>query len=124
MLKNTKLKLTSEFTSQMYSIGGFVGDYEDFMKGSFYALTSLPSKQVTVSNFGQYDDDKFWQMTTTPSLAIHYDRLTVKPLQHQWNELLGPLSLSVVDLFGIEYKCLQGNYTQRGFVICTKGALP
>ena len=85
-------------------------DYKDFMRSRFHSLTSLPSQKSVVSNFGQYDDHKFWQMTTTSSFDINYDRDEMKPLKHQWNKMLGPVSLSGVDVFSIQYDCIKGNH--------------
>ena len=61
--------------------------------------------------FGQYNDQKFWQMTTDSLFTIEYDRDEMKPLKHQWNKMLGPISLSGVDLFNIQYECINGNVT-------------
>ena len=86
-------------------------DYKDFMRSRFHSLTSLPSQKSVVSNFGQHDEHKFWQMTTNSSFDINYDRDEMKPLKHQWNKMLGPISLSGVDLFSIQYDCINGNLT-------------
>ena len=86
-------------------------DYKDFMRSRFHSLTSLPSQKSVVSNFGQHGDHKFWQMTTNSSFDINYDRDEMKPLKHQWNKMLGPVSLSGVDVFSIQYDCINGNLT-------------
>ena len=85
-------------------------DYNDFMKSRFYSLTSLPSQKSVVSNFGQHDDHKFWQMTTNLSFLVEYNRDEMTPLKHQWNKMLGPVSLSGVDVFSIQYDCIKGTH--------------
>ena len=85
--------------------------YDYFVNSRFHASTSLPSRKSTVSNFGQYDDQKFWQVTTNSSFTIEYDRVEMKPLKHQWHKLLGPVSLSGVDVFNIQYDCITGKQT-------------
>ena len=85
-------------------------DYKDFMRSRFHSLTSLPSQKSVVSNFGQHDDHKFWQMTTNLSFLVEHNRDERTPLKHQWNKMLGPVSLSGVDVFSIQYDCIKGNY--------------
>ena len=85
--------------------------YDYFINSRFHASTSLSSQKSIVSNFGQYNDQQFWQMTTDLSFTIEYDRVKMKPLKHQWNKMLGPISLSGVDLFNIQYDCINGNLT-------------
>ena len=109
---NTKLNGTSSFEKTRYyqeSVENKVlVNYRDFMESQFHAFTGLPSQRSIVSNFGQYDDQKFWQMTTDSSFTIEYDRVEMKPLQHQWNKLLGPVSLSRMDMFNVQYYCING----------------
>ena len=110
---NTKLYGTSSFEKTRY-FSESVDDrvLEDYFKESrFHALTSLPKQESIISNFGQYNDQTFWQMTTNSSFDIEYDRDEMKPLQHQWNKMLGPISRSGVDLFNIQYDCINGNST-------------
>ena len=110
---NTKLYGTSSFEKTRY-FSESVDDrvLEDYFKESrFHALTSLPKHDSIISNFGQYNDQTFWQMTTNSSFDIEYDRDEMKPLQHQWNKMLGPISRSGVDLFNIQYDCINGNLT-------------
>ena len=109
---NTKLYGTSSFEKTRYfseSVDDRVlVDY--FEESRFHALTSLPKHESIISNFGQYDDQKFWQMTTDSSFTIEYDRDEMKPLKHQWNKMLGQISLSGVDVFSIQYDCIKGNH--------------
>ena len=111
-LVNTKLNGTSTFEKVRYYQDSVVNkalvNYHNFMDSQFHALTSLPSQQSIVSNFGQYDDQKFWQVTTDSSFTIEYDRVQMKPLKHQWHKLLGPVSLSGVDMFNLQYDCITG----------------
>ena len=76
---------------------------------SIYIKRSLPFQTSVLSNFGQYDNSMFWQMTTSSSLEIIYDRRSTKPLYNQWNKIVGPVSTSGVDRFQIQYDCLKGN---------------
>ena len=76
---------------------------------SIYIKRSLPFQTSVLSNFGQYDNSMFWQMTTSSSLEIIYDRRSTKQLYNQWNKIVGPVSTSGVDRFQIQYDCLKGN---------------
>ena len=112
---NTKLYGTLNYEKTRY-FAQSVDDkalikYDYFVNSRFHASTSLPRQKSIVSNFGQYNDQKFWQMTTDSLLTIEYDRDEMKPLKHQWNKMLGPISLSGVDLFNIQYNCFNGNVT-------------
>ena len=75
---------------------------------SVHIKRSLPSQTSILSNFGQYDNSMFWQITTSSSLEVTYDRRLTKPLYNQWNKLVGPVSLSGFDHFQIEYDCFKG----------------
>ena len=112
-LINTKLNNIDELTkSALYNYVDNNNDvkFNNFItNGRFHALTSSPSKKSIISNFGQYDDHKFWQVTTRSFLTIEYDRVVMKLLKHQWNKRLGPVSLSGVDVFNIHYDCINGN---------------
>ena len=108
---DTKLELDSFTRDQLFSVSNssFKGDYDDFLDGRVHVLTRLPTTTSIVSNFGQHNDLMFWQMTTNTSLYIEYDRSEMKPLKHQWNKLIGPVSLSGVDLFNVQFDCINGN---------------
>ena len=112
---NTKLYGTSSFEKTRYFFESLddkvLVNYDYFMKSRFYASTSLSSQKSIISNFGQHNNQTFWQMTTDFSFTIEYDRDEMKPLKHQWNKMLGPISLSGVDLFSIQYDCINGNLT-------------
>ena len=82
------------------------------MDGRFHVLTKLPNQMSIVSNFGQHDDFMFWQVTTDSKFKVEYDRVEAKPLKHQWNKMLGPISLPGVDLFNIQYDCINGKDNQ------------
>ena len=112
---DTELYGTSSFAIDNYFYESVDGkallDYQYFKESRFHAFTSLPSQKLIVSNFGQYDDQKFWQMTTESFFIIEYDRVIMKPLKHQWDKMLGSISLSGVDLFNIQYDCINGRLT-------------
>ena len=73
--------------------------------------TKLPSQTSVLSNFGHYDNSTFWQITTSSSLDINYNRRSTKPLYNQWNKLVGPVSMSGFDKFQIQYDCFKGKST-------------
>ena len=75
---------------------------------SIHVKRRLPSQTSILSNFGQYDTSTFWQITTSSSLEVTYDRRSTKPLYNQWNKLVGPVSLSGFDHFQIQYDCFKG----------------
>lgn len=74
----------------------------------FYLKYSSPSRLSLLTNFGQYDNSMFWQMTTSNMLELVYDRRSNKPLYSQWNKLVGPVSLSDFDHFQFQYACFKG----------------
>ena len=75
---------------------------------SIHVKRRLPSQTSILSNFGQYDTSTFWQITTSSTLEVTYDRRSTKPLYNQWNKLVGPVSLSGFDHFQIQYDCFKG----------------
>ena len=86
---------------------------------SIHVKRRLPSQTSILSNFGQYDTSTFWQITTSSSLEVTYDRRSTKPLYNQWNKLVGPVSLSGFDHFQIQYDCFKG-YSSSDYIIMTK----
>ena len=97
----SKINLTGfDHTEELYA---FLGK-----ENSIHIKRSLPSQTSLLSNFGQYDNSMFWQMTTATSLELTYDRRSTKPLYNQWYKMLGPVSLSPFDQFQIQYDCFQG----------------
>ena len=59
-----------------------------------------------ISNFDESNKDLFWTIIETESIHLFYDR---KPrLYSEWDQLLGPLTLSKYDRMQFQFRCLKG----------------
>ena len=69
-----------------------------------------------VSNFDEANNHLFWTIIESESIHLLYDR---KPkLYGEWDQLLGPLTLSKYDRMQFQFRCLKGfiNY----ILYCTR----
>ena len=63
-----------------------------------------------VSNFNKADENLFWTVIETETIHLLYDR---KPkLYSEWDQLLGPLTLSKYDRMHFQFKCLKRLYNK------------
>ena len=78
-----------------------------FLSTDFYARINTKDHKVKfVSNFDNVVDHLFWTITKTESIHLVYDR---KPkLYSEWDQLLGPLTLSKYDRMQFQFQCLKG----------------
>ena len=61
-----------------------------------------------VSNFDEANKHLFWTLLETESIDLLYER---KPkLYSEWDQLLGPLTLSKYDKMQFQFRCLKGSY--------------
>ena len=61
-----------------------------------------------VSNFDKTSEHLFWTIIETETIHLLYDR---KPkLYSEWDQLLGPLTLSKYDRIQFQFECLKGLY--------------
>ena len=61
-----------------------------------------------VSNFDEANKDLFWTIIETESIQLLYER---RPkLYSEWDQLLGPLTLSKYDRVQFQFRCLKGLY--------------
>ena len=59
-----------------------------------------------VSNFDEGNKHLFWTIIETETIHLLYDR---KPkLYSEWDQLLGPLTLSMYDRVQFQFRCLKG----------------
>ena len=64
-----------------------------------------------VSNFDKASETLFWTIIETETIHLLYDR---KPkLYSEWDQLLGPLTLSKYDRMQFQFKCLKGLYEKQ-----------
>ena len=64
-----------------------------------------------VSNFDDANKYLFWTIIETETIHLLYDR---KPkLYSEWDQLLGPLTLSKYDRMQFQFKCLKGLYSKK-----------
>ena len=70
-----------------------------------------------VSNFDEANKNLFWTIIESESIHILYDR---KPkLYGEWDQLLGPLTLSKYDRMQFQFKCLKGFIVDKLYtVVC------
>ena len=59
-----------------------------------------------LSNFEKNDD--FWHVISTSSIELVYNRKQY--YYSQWDQFLGPLTLSKYDKFQIQFNCMEGSY--------------
>ena len=78
-----------------------------FLSTDFYARINTKDQKVKfVSNFDNVVDHLFWTIVETESIHLVYDR---KPkLYSEWDQLLGPLTLSKYDRMQFQFRCLKG----------------
>ena len=83
-----------------------------FLATDFYANIKEKVKGTKfVSNFDDTYKHIFWTIIETESIHLLYDR---KPkLYSQWDQLLGPLTLSKYDRMQFQFKCLKGLYSKK-----------
>ena len=79
-----------------------------FLSTDFYARINTKKNRVKfISNFDSLVDHLFWNILETESIKIVYDR---KPkLYSEWDQLLGPLTLSQYDRMQFQFRCHKGS---------------
>ena len=59
-----------------------------------------------VSNFENVNDHLFWTLLETESVHLMYGR---QPIRYsEWDQLLGPITLSKYDKLQFQFRCLKG----------------
>ena len=78
-----------------------------FLSTDFYAKINTKDHGVKfVSNFDSLVDHLFWNILEAESVHLIYDR---KPKMYsEWDQLLGPLTLSKYDRVQFQFQCLKG----------------
>ena len=71
----------------------------------------IVNKTKFLSNFDEIGaNDLFWNLIPTKSIQLIYNRKQY--YYNEWDQFLGPLTLSKYDKFQIQFKCLQGMYSK------------
>ena len=80
-----------------------------FLSTDFYARIDTKGHRVKfISNFDSLVDHLFWNLLEAESIHLVYDR---KPkLYSEWDQLLGPLTLSQYDRMQFQFQCHKGSY--------------
>ena len=80
---------------------------DGFLSTELYARIDTKDQKIKfLSNFDNLVDHLFWTIIETESLHLLYDR---KPkLYSEWDQLLGPLTLSKYDRMQFQFQCLKG----------------
>ena len=80
---------------------------DGFLATDFYAnIKQKIHGSKLVSNFDDANRHLFWTIIETEAIHVLYDR---KPkLYSEWDQLLGPLTLSEYDRMQFEFRCLKG----------------
>ena len=78
-----------------------------YLATDFYAnIKQKIHRTKFVSNFDDPNNYLFWTIIETEAIHVFYDR---KPkLYSEWDQLLGPLTLSEYDRMQFEFRCLKG----------------
>ena len=79
---------------------------DGFLSTDLYARIDTKDHKIKfLSNFDNLVDHLFWTIIETESLHLLYDR---KPkLYSEWDQLLGPLTLSRYDRMQFQFRCLK-----------------
>ena len=80
---------------------------DGFLSTDLYARIDTKDHKIKfLSNFDNLVDHLFWTIIETESIHLLYDR---KPkLYSEWDQLLGPLTLSKYDRMQFQFRCLKG----------------
>ena len=78
-----------------------------YLATDFYANVKQKAQGIRfVSNFDDANKHLFWTIIETETIHLLYDR---KPkLYSEWDQLLGPLTLSMYDRVQFQFRCLKG----------------
>ena len=73
----------------------------------FYANIKHKSRgEKSISNFDETNDHLFWTLLETKSVSLIYER---QPHRYSdWDQLLGPITLSKYDKLQFQFRCLEG----------------
>ena len=96
-VKSTLLKndVSKELLIKSYLATDFYANIKQVVNGSRF-----------VSNFAEGQEHIFWTIVQTETINLVYDR---KPkLYSEWDQLLGPITLSEYDRMHFEFSCLKG----------------
>ena len=99
-LFNVKSTLLRNKVNSETLINGYLGT-------DFYAnIRQKINETKFITNFDNANDHLFWTLIETDSIDLLYDR---KPkLYSEWDQLLGPLTLSKYDKLQFQFNCLKG----------------
>ena len=99
-LFNVKSTLLRNKVNSETLINGYLGT-------DFYAnIRQKINETKFISNFDNANDHLFWTLIETDSIDLLYDR---KPkLYSEWDQLLGPLTLSKYDRMQFQFRCFEG----------------
>ena len=80
----------------------------DFLSTTnFYANIKRKRPGVKfISNFDDVNDHMFWTLVETESVHLMYERQTIR--YSEWDQLLGPITLSKYDKLQFQFRCLKG----------------
>ena len=83
-----------------------------YLATDFYANINEKIQGIKhVSNFDEANKHLFWTLIETETVHLLYDR---KPkLYSEWDQLLGPLTLSKYDRMQFHFRCLNGLFKKK-----------
>ena len=80
---------------------------------NFYANIKRKTRGVNfVSNFDSDNDHLFWTLIEAESVHLMYERQLIQ--YSDWDQLLGPITLSNYDKMQFQFRCLKGKYILNG----------
>ena len=80
----------------------------DFLSTTdFYASIKQKRRgEIFFSNFNDVNDHLFWTLLEAESVSLMYQRQLTR--YSDWDQLLGPITLSEHDKFQFQFRCLKG----------------
>ena len=75
----------------------------------FYTTIKRKSRKIqSVSNFDDVNDHLFWTLLEAESIHLIYERKSFR--YSEWDQLLGPITLSKYDKMQFQFRCLKGKF--------------
>ena len=102
----TEKKVDRNLSSLLWTSQSGLNDIKADESGNLLTeVLETKPKTKWLSNFEE--NDEFWHVISTSSLELVYNRKQY--FYNQWDQFLGPLSLSKYDKFHIQFNCSEGD---------------
>ena len=109
-LNATKLSNNQIFNMKSTSLRNKVDNYSlvnGLLSTDFFAqIRQKTNGSRSISNFENAIDHLFWNLIETESIHLMYERKFFR--YSDWDQLLGPITLSKYDKMQFQFRCLEG----------------